>query len=414
MRVAVVNNFFPPRPGGSSHLAAHLARRYAAAGHEVLVLTARYGGAPAEEERDGYRILRVQSWTLPRTRFAANFDIGFTITPRVKRRVYSILDEFAPDVIHQHGQFFDLTWITGFWARSRRIPTLLSIHTRLESPLSRFNSFVYAAADRLLVAPLMRVHRPRLVVMDLLMQRYIHRRYRRSHGGTVAIPVGIDPDALEGGDAAVARAELSAGDRHILLSLGHVIPQRSRIALVKALPAVLRRFPETMVVVIGGVYHDEFLTIARDLGVDHAIVALGARPSSDVPNFLAAADLEVHELEGMGFGTASLEALAIGVPVIAAIRPDNFIDRRITDREQMYLVGFEDREETRADPAQLATAIIEVLEDPRAARERVSRAARSFVADGFTIDRVASRHLEVLDALRLEAEAEAHAHARPR
>ncbi|MCW2757911.1 MAG: hypothetical protein JWO46_1657, partial [Nocardioidaceae bacterium] len=40
MRIAVVNNFFPPRPGGSSHLADHLARQYAARGHEVLVLTA--------------------------------------------------------------------------------------------------------------------------------------------------------------------------------------------------------------------------------------------------------------------------------------------------------------------------------------------------------------------------------------
>lgn len=407
MRVAVVNNFFPPRPGGSSHLAAHLAKRYAAAGHEVLVLTARYQDAPIDEERDGYRIVRVHSWTLPRTRFAANFDIGFTMSPRVKRRVYAILDEFNPDVVHQHGQFFDLTWITGFWARSRRVPTLLSIHTRLESPLSRFNSFVYGVADRFLVAPLMRVHRPRLVVMDLLMQRYIEKRYRRSHGGTVAIPVGIDPSALEGGDPAVARNELGAGDRHIVLSLGHVIPQRSRIALVRALPEVLTRFPETLVVVIGGVYHDEFLTIARDLGVDHAVVTLGARPASEIPNFLAAADLEVHELEGMGFGTASLEALAIGVPVIAAIRPDNFLEKRITDREQMYLVGFEDREETRADPKQLAVAIIDVLENPRVARTRVAQAAKSFIADGFTIDQVASRHLEVLERLRSESKSHA-------
>lgn len=36
MRIVVVNNFYPPRVGGSSHLSDALARGYAARGHEVL------------------------------------------------------------------------------------------------------------------------------------------------------------------------------------------------------------------------------------------------------------------------------------------------------------------------------------------------------------------------------------------
>src|SRR4051794_38550851 len=105
MRIVVVNNFFPPRPGGSSHLADHLAKKYAAGGHEVLVLTAGYRGSPATEERDGLRIVRIKSWTMPKTRLAANFDIAFTVSPSTKREVFRILDDFAPDVVHQHGQF---------------------------------------------------------------------------------------------------------------------------------------------------------------------------------------------------------------------------------------------------------------------------------------------------------------------
>ena len=46
MRIAVVNSFFPPRVGGSAHLSEALARGYAARGHDVLVLTASYEGAP--------------------------------------------------------------------------------------------------------------------------------------------------------------------------------------------------------------------------------------------------------------------------------------------------------------------------------------------------------------------------------
>jgi glycosyltransferase involved in cell wall biosynthesis len=399
MRIAVVNNFFPPRPGGSSHLADNLAKHYAARGHQVLVVTATYGDAPRSESRDGFDIVRIPAWTLPKTRFAANFDIAFTISPRAKRRVFDELDAFAPDAIHQHGQFFDLTWLSGWWARSRRIPTLLSIHTRLESPLSRFNSFVYAVADTILVTPLMRVHRPRLVVMDRLMDRYIDRRYRRAISGKVVIPVGIDPERMRGGDPRTLPQRLGTGDRPIIVSLGHVIPQRNRIALVKALPAVLEKHADALVVVVGGVYHDEFLKLADELDVRDSIFAVGARPQSEIPDTLAAAALEVHELEGQGFGTASLEALAAGVPVVAGVRSDNFIEVSLTDGVELYLVPPRGPDDERADIDGLAATICRVLDDPAGARAHVSANARALIDDHFTIEAVGDKHLAVLEEM---------------
>lgn len=400
MRIAVVNNFFPPRPGGSSHLADHLAKHYASRGHDVLVLTASYGDAPAREERDGITIVRIPAWTLPKTRFAANFDIGFTSSPKAKRRVFSLLDDFDPDVVHQHGQFFDLTWLSGWWARRRRRPTLLSIHTRLESPLSSFNSAIYGIADRMLVAPLMRVHKPKLVVMDRLMDLYIDKRYRRASSGKVVIPVGIDPERMRGGDPSALAARLGTGDRPLIVSLGHVIPQRNRIALVRALPAVLQAHPDALVVVVGGVYHDEFLHVAEHLGVQDSVMAIGARPSAEIPDTLAGAALEVHELEGQGFGTASLEALAAGVPVVAGVRTDNFLEIPLRDGEELYLVAPRSVDDDRADIDSLATTITKVLDDPAAARAAVSANAARLIDDHFTIHAIGDRHLEVLARMR--------------
>ncbi len=398
MRIVVVNNFFPPRPGGSSHLADHLAVQYALAGHEVLVLTASYLDAPAEEHRDGIRIVRVPAWVLPKNRFAANFDIAFTISPKAKRTVYAILDEFAPDVIHQHGQFFDLTWLSGMWARKHRVPTLLSIHTRLYSPNSLHN-FIYRAGDALLVNPMMRIHKPKLVVMDVLMDEYIDARYRRAHSGKVTIPVGINPQALVGGDAALARKRHELGKRHILLSLGHVIPQRNRLALIEALPTVLKSYPDLAVIVIGGVYFDAFVHRAKELGVDHAVLALGAMPQKSIPDYLAAADLEVHELDGQGFGTASLEALAVGIPVVACIKTNNFVDVIVEDRVHLYLTPPLSDRDGRADPEALAATLLEVLADPAGARAKVGAHARALIDKHFTIQRVTAKHLEVLTGL---------------
>jgi glycosyltransferase involved in cell wall biosynthesis len=399
MRIAVVNNFFPPRPGGSSHLADHLAREYAAAGHDVLVITATYHDAPLTETRDGFRIVRIPAWTLPKTRFAANFDIAFTISPSTRTKVYALLDEFAPDVIHQHGQFFDLTWITGAWARRRRVPTLLSIHTRLYSPNPLHNA-IYAAGDVLLVKPMMWLHQPTLVVMDVLMDAYIKARYHGAYSGTVAIPVGIDSHHLRTGDAEAARRDLGlAGEDLMILSIGHVIPQRNRVPLIRALPAILARHPRAKVVIIGTVYHHECLQLATELGVRDAVLAPGAVPQARVPDYLAAAQVECHELDGQGFGTASLEALAVGTPVVAAIRPDNFLEIAIRDREHLYLSAMVSPTDGRADPDALAQVVNDILDDPGAAKDRIRDAAHALIEERFEIRAVATKHLETLAAL---------------
>ena len=125
MRIAVINNFYPPRTGGSAHLSDSLAKGYAAHGHDVLVVTAAYQDAPAEEERDGLRIVRLPAVMLPESRFAVSFDISFATRPALPRAIRALLDDFGPDVLHQHGQFMDLTWASGAWAVRRGIPVLL-------------------------------------------------------------------------------------------------------------------------------------------------------------------------------------------------------------------------------------------------------------------------------------------------
>jgi glycosyltransferase involved in cell wall biosynthesis len=388
VHIAVVNNFFPPRPGGSSHLSDSLARGYAAAGHDVLVLTAAYRDCPAVEERDGLRIARLPAWTLPQTPLTVSFDIAYTLRPSLQRRVNRILDDFRPDVLHQHGQFFDLTWATGWYARKRGVPALLSVHTRLASPKPLYNA-AFRAADATIVAPILRRYRPRFVVMDIQMEDYIHSRYRGAIEGIEYIPVGVDPDQATGGDERAVRAKLGLGSGPIVVSIGHVIPQRDRTRLIRAMPRVLAKMPDASCVIIGGVYYDQFLKLAEELGVRHAIHAVGAVSRDEVRDYLAAAATEIHDLDGYGLGTASLESMAAGLPIVAAVRSDNFPGLDLRDGEHLLRVPVDD------DDA-LAEAIIEILANPAEARRRVGEGGRKLVLEHFTLDRVLGRHLDVL------------------
>ncbi|WP_436787031.1 glycosyltransferase family 4 protein [Yinghuangia sp. YIM S10712] len=386
MRIAVVNNFFPPRVGGSSHLSAALAHEYAARGHDVVVLTAAYRGAPAYEVADGVRIHRLPAVTMPKLGLSIDFDITFTGGRRNLRRVYRILDAFRPEVIHQHGQFLDLSWLTGQYARARGVPVLLSVHTRLQSPRALYAT-AFRAIDRVFLRRVLRRYDPRFVIMDELMETYCATRYDAAKDRFHYIPVAVDPARFDVLPTRDIRAELGVGNGPLIASVGHVIPLRDRRLLIDALPAVRDKYPDAKLVVVGTVYYGAFLDRARELGVQDAVVCVGEVPREDVPAYFAAADVEVHDLSGGGCGTASLEAMAAGCPTVVAVRETNFPGIRLRNWENAVLVSHRDADE-------LARALIRLLDDP-GERAAIAGRQRELIREHFTLDRITDQHLEV-------------------
>ena len=390
MRIALVNNFFLPRTSGSAHLTDGLAQKLAAKGHRVLVVTSAYGDAPDEEERDGYRVVRLPSRSLPRLKLAMNYDVTFTMSPRNYRRLARLLDDFAPDVVHQHGQFFDLTWMTAIWARRRGVPTVLTVHTALVHTTPTYRLLLWLA-DMLLPRLFIAVGRPHVVTCDWFMDAYARRRYRLRRDRYVSIPIGVDPDRLRGADGAVVRKELGLDDRPIVLSLGHVIPLRDRLALVSAMPYLIDKRPDLAVVVVGHIYDGRFLALADELDVRDNLIVTGGVERDAVPGYVAAADVEGHDLQGYGLGTASLEVMAAGVPVVSVVRPDNFSGVELRSGDNVVIVPPD-------DAMVLAEAIIRLLDD-RDLAQRVADGQRRVVLEHFSLDAVTEQHIELYERL---------------
>ena len=105
-------------------------------------------------------------------------------------------------------------------------------------------------------------------------------------------------------------------DALVVASTSRFGPEKRLDVLVKMLPAVLVESPHTILVFAGlGEERERCRALTRELGMEHAVRFLGHR--DDIADILTASDVEVMLCLEEAFGFAAVEALALGVPVIA-------------------------------------------------------------------------------------------------
>ena len=375
-----MNSFFPPRRGGSSHLSHLLALEYQKSGHEVMVLTTEIDLQIQKFTDTGLNIVRLPCRMLSKLPGAFRFDIPFTFSIGNLVRIHRAIALFRPDVIHQHGQFLDLTWITGIFARLYKIKTVLSIHTRLES-YGRLSSKIFFLLDKLIVRPILRFYKPHLVIMDKLMENYIYDRYGDAPNANVRINVGISDEWFN-----LEKTNRSLSKPMIISSVGHVIELRNRIALIRALPRVLQVFPKVELWIVGDVYSRRFIDLANDLGVFSSIKIFENRTREFVKFVYAKSSVEAHDIEGIGFGTASIEALAAGVPVVAAVSEDHFFNE--IDIKSLGIIEIEPD-----NHSQLADVLISTL------GASISESFNLKARDYFRISLVGRKHLAFFNSI---------------
>lgn len=165
-------------------------------------------------------------------------------------------------------------------------------------------------------------------------------------------------------------------------NVGHCADHKGQRWLVAAAPAVLERHPGTRIVIVGeGELLEDLRAQARGLGVADRVLFPGFRP--DVPSLLRAFDLFAFPSHLEGLGTSVLDALAVGLPVVATTAGG--IPEMIDDGVHGLLVP-------PKDAAALARALVALLDDPARAR-RLGDAGRARVLAEFTVERTVEKTL---------------------
>ncbi|HKU37363.1 MAG TPA: glycosyltransferase family 4 protein, partial [Polyangiales bacterium] len=196
---------------------------------------------------------------------------------------------------------------------------------------------------------------------------------------------GVDPERFKPADASALRAELSSGGP-VLLTVARLVTRKGIDVVLRALPELLARHPAATYVILGdGPDYARLARLASELGVTRNVrfVTAAQRDLAEYYNacdvFVMPAREEAGDIEG--FGLVFLEAGACGKPVVGA-RAGGAVDA-IVDQETGVLVPPD-------DPAELARALLGLLDDPRRC-EQLGRASRARILAGCTWQHAAAK-----------------------
>jgi len=206
----------------------------------------------------------------------------------------------------------------------------------------------------------------------------------------VPIPSGVDTGALRARaparEAARVRLGLSPA-APIVAGIGRLVPIKGFDVLVASLPKVRARVPAASVLLVGdGPERRALEARARALGVSAHVCVTGAR--EDVVPYVVAADVVAAPSRNEGMGRVLVEALALGVPVVAT---------RVGGIPSVLDGGRYGVLVPPDDPAALADALIELLSDP-VRRAELGQAGRAR-AEEFTVEVMTTRIADVYRSL---------------
>ena len=322
----IVQVMLAKRFGGAERSFVDLSLALARRGHDVLAIGESRGVALAKIEAGGGVSTRAM-------RCYGTWDV--LAAAALKRTIGA----YRPDLVQAH--LARAAHLAGRAAKSLGLPTLAKTHNLVKLKY-------YASVD--------------LLVATTTQQR----EYLRGRGvGPKRLCLIPNFSAVS---AASAPREVTTPPL-LIRTLGRLVDKKGFDILIRAMPGVIDRGIEVQLTIAGdGPCAAKLRRLADTLGLAREVVLAGW--IDDVAGFLGEADLFVLPSRDEPFGIAVLEAMALGVPIIAT--PTAGPSEILTPREACFVeVG---------DIDGLTAAIVDVVDERDAATARAQMALDKFAA----------------------------------
>ncbi len=319
--------------------------------------------------RDGPRSESLRAAEIPVTLIGKRFKIDPTAIFRLRREFLRL----RPDIVH--------TWIfaaNSFGraaARLAHVPRILASERCVDPWKSATQHFV----DRRLARYTEWITTNSTGVVDFYANHGIPRKKFR------VIPNGIEnpnSDSITRSEA-FNRLEIDE-NRRLIMAVGRLWPQKRYRDLIWAAELLGTAREDTTLVIVGdGPQRGELLRFRDAVSTPERVRFAGQR--SDVGELLPHADVFWIGSEYEGQSNSVIEAMQLGVPVVASDIPGN---------RDLVVQGETGTIVTLGDTAGFARESMELLNDGNLSR-RFSQAAQQRIATEFTVEKMVNHHADL-------------------
>ena len=206
------------------------------------------------------------------------------------------------------------------------------------------------------------------------------------------IPNGVDPDRFAP-PLPQARAHIRASlgvssNECVIGTIGSMTPVKDHATLLSAVSVCRRAGARLRVLLVGdGPLMGELRKQVRRDELEAVVLLPGRR--ADTPDLLGAMDVYVSSSRSEGMSNAVLEAMSVGLAVVAT---------DVGDNARLLMRGRTGAIVPPHDPAALARAIMDLVNKPDQ-RRRWGACARQLVLDHYTFGRTVERYLNLYRSL---------------
>lgn len=382
LNICLVNNLYPPINTGSSFYTRDLAYNLVRRGHNVIVITNLVKGTKLSEIKDKVKIYRLPVIKLPRLKIWMRFpDFNFTLTPKNLKKFKEIIIQEKIEIIHQCNNIFDLVFASSHFASRLNIPLICSVTTQIQHLNPIYNKLL-EIFDKIFIYLLFSRKVNRYIALDKETVRYVNERYNFYNNVSI-IPYSIPPQ--EESKSLTEYKRDYKKTHYKMVSLGHISDIKDRWETIRAWKYVVQKYPQAQLAIVGDLFTDKSANLIKKLGLGKNIVLTGRLKHKSIFKYfkvdfggvLLTTNIPYYK----GFGTANIETMASGLPIIADA-DSNFFGDKFPIKANEHFVKAVNR-----NPRWLAAKFIELFENAKM-RERIGKAGQKFVREVLTWDKI--------------------------
>lgn len=304
------NHEFPPIGGGGGWVSYFLGKHFAAAGHDVHLITSQFRDCPKREEVEGLHVHRIRALRKNPNVCAVHEMLTYAVSSSIYGLRFA--KKFKPDIVQV---FFGIPAGGGAYLlqKFKNVPYVVFLGGRdvpRPNPDPPYYRWLY-----LLLKPIIRsIWNNAAAIVACSDGLRDLARITDTNLKIDVIPDGLDLASFES-------TQRKANPKTVrCLAIGRLIPRKGFQFLIQALPQILDNVSHNFEIeIIGdGPYREELTGSAENLGVTSYVRFTGAVPYSELPQKYREADIFILPSLAEGMPLVVLEAMGTGLPIIAS------------------------------------------------------------------------------------------------